>query len=194
MMFPTIERPQIQKILINDCGGDATQAIVILSKVQEFNKAMNNNNAGVAGTAHGGEAITGGKQQIPLQVIQQPQRVHQVQVNTNQDDCCNNCECCAMKPASYKTGLYKIDYTMYHYSYLILFLFTIYPEASLESLRYSFYGLYLPLIGLIMMMIASIIGIVNLANNKIFIEGVTKSSTIAGSLFIFGGLFYFLGA
>ena len=29
MMFPTIERPQIQNIFINECGGDGTKAIVI---------------------------------------------------------------------------------------------------------------------------------------------------------------------
>ena len=83
---------------------------------------MNNNNAYVQGTANSGEAITGGnRQQIPLQVVQ-PQIIQPVQVShqRNQDDCCGNCECCAMKPASYKSGVYKIDYIIYHYSYLIL--------------------------------------------------------------------------
>jgi len=194
MMFPTIERPQIQKILINDCGGDATKAIVILSKVQEFNKAMNNNAGG--GTANSGEAISGRKQQIPLQVVQQPQVIQQAQVAPRQDDCCGECggcDCCAMKPASYKSGLYKIDYSMYHYSFLILFLSTVYPEASLQSLEFSAYGLYLPLIGLIMIAIACCMGIFIDMNNKIFVEAQAKASTIRGALFIFGGLFYFLG-
>ena len=115
MMFPSIERPRIQEILVNECNNDSTKAIVILSKIEQFNKSMNNvnyvsvNQAGNTGNAGEATQFNQVNQQISLQVIQ-PQPLQQpIPVQASQD-CCG-CECCAMKPASYKNGLYRIEFS-----------------------------------------------------------------------------------
>eukprot|EP01084_Bolivina_argentea_P138534 243849_1 len=74
MMFPTVERPQIQNILVNECGGDTTKSIVILTKIQQFNRSMNNANPNQPKeTFNAGESIQPTAavtpQQIPLQVV-----------------------------------------------------------------------------------------------------------------------------
>ena len=124
-----------------------------------------NNAANPAQTAKWGEAFRDvnvvnpiQSQQIPLSVNNQG-RLQNVQA-TSTDDCCNCgcnhcCECCLIKPASYKDGLYRIDYKIYNISFLIFSVFTIYPESTLYALSESYHGLYLPTTGLIFMFIAS---------------------------------------
>eukprot|EP01083_Nonionella_stella_P083447 230766_1 len=114
MMFPTIERPTVQNILVNECHSDTTKAIVILSRIHQFNSSMNN--ASGQFTSNSGEAnITtlyspNQSQQIPLSVnsnppiqpISSPQNISNSGANNN--DCCKNCgnccQCCLIKPAS----------------------------------------------------------------------------------------------
>ena len=156
---------------------------------------MNNNNNG--GTSNNGEAIP--KQQIPLQVVQQPvqyQANNQQQIVHQQGGCCGEgggCACCLMKPASYKNGLYGIDFKMYHISFLVFSIINFYPETGLDSLELSYHGLYLPVIGLVLITISAIMGLYFGATMSSLNESVIKLSTVRGSLYIFGGLLYFLG-
>eukprot|EP01083_Nonionella_stella_P276769 940710_1 len=54
MMFPTIERPTIENIVVNECGGDTNKSIVILTKIEQFN----NSNANAKNeTANAGEYV-----------------------------------------------------------------------------------------------------------------------------------------
>eukprot|EP01084_Bolivina_argentea_P013501 25356_1 len=204
MLFPSIERPTVKNILINECKGDTTKSIVILTKIQQFNQSMNKANVNEK-TINSGEsqpinataAIS--PSQIPLQVVshvQQPANSNQIQYSIN--NCCNDggcndcgCACCLMKPASYTKGLYKIDYKIYNLSFLIFSIFTFYPEISLYSLSASYQGLYLPAIGLIFIFIAS--AMVCFINNNSDIGQENKMGSIRGALFIFGGLLYLLG-
>mmetsp|Transcript_65419 Transcript_65419/g.104171 ORF Transcript_65419/g.104171 Transcript_65419/m.104171 type:complete len:481 (-) Transcript_65419:108-1550(-) len=196
-MFPTIERPQIKNILENECQGDSTRAIVILTKIDQFNKNMNG--GGAAGTANGGEQVVvtaaGGPQQIPLQVMNQGQVVHAQPVYAagvaGQDDCCGSCECCLLKPASYRNGLYRIDYKMYDISFVAFAVFSFYSEISIDSLDPSYHGFYLPSIALIFFFFAGLFYFfVKKPVNDISLKNINFAR---GALYILGGVLYLLG-
>jgi len=166
----------------------------MLTRIHDFNLSMNNA-ANPAQTAKSGEALNSVSvinphpQQIPLS-INNPA----VQPMNPSEDCCNCgcgsccCECCLIKPASYTDGLYRIDYKIYNISFLIFSVFTIYPESTLYALSESYHGLFLPTTGLIFFIIASSFMLCAKDN-----KSPNSVNCVRGSLFIFGGLFYFLG-
>eukprot|EP01083_Nonionella_stella_P170164 578468_1 len=181
-MFPTIERATIQNIVVNECGGDTTKSIVILTKIQQFNNSNANANKD---TVNAGEAVPTTatvSQQIPLQV----HAVAYPSAGADSADCCgsNSCACCLMKPASYKNGLYPIDYRMYNISFFLFAALTVYPDGSLDLAYHdsSNHGLYLPVSGLALIIVATVM---EFAPNTL--------GNIRGGLYIFGGLLYALG-
>eukprot|EP01083_Nonionella_stella_P185445 676225_1 len=204
MMFPTVERPQIQNILVNECGGDTTKSIVILTKIQQFNRSMNNANPNQPKeTFNAGESIQPTAavtpQQIPLQVVvPQPTAYTHTNASGNMDpDCCatccgpDSCACCLMKPASYTNGLYRIDYRMYNTAFFMFAAMTAYPDCTLESLDTSYHGLYLPIAGLVLIALAA--GLQLFVSNDNDVGARNTCGSLRGCLYIFGGLFYFLG-
>eukprot|EP01084_Bolivina_argentea_P237077 398535_1 len=181
-MFPTIERATIQNIVVNECGGDTTKSIVILTKIQQFNNSNANANKD---TVNAGEAVPTTatvSQQIPLQV----HAVAYPSAGADSADCCgsNSCACCLMKPASYKNGLYPIDYRMYNISFFLFAALTVYPDGSLDLAYHdsSNHGFYLPVSGLALIIVATVM---EFAPNTL--------GNIRGGLYIFGGLLYALG-
>jgi len=193
-MFPSIERTRIQTILVDECGGDSNQAIVILSKIDQFNQSVRNQQAAnVAGTSHAGEAIqptTQVAQQIPLQIVS-PQPYAQPAA---QDDCCacDGCSpCCNVKPASYQNGLYAIDFTMYNISFFVFAALSFYPEITIDSLDVSLHGLYLPPIALIVMVLASVMSLC--IKKPVNDPSLSCVNFARGCLFILAGLLYFIG-
>ena len=195
--------------MVEECNGDTTKAIVLLTKIQDFNQAMNNSNNNNNNNNHpinrifnprqtgnsGGEATVISQQQIPLTINAANNHSlatsQVVQNNGDQQDCCNCgncCQCCLIKPASYKNGLYRIDYQIYNISFLLFSMFTVYPESILYSLSQSYQGLYLPTIGLLLIFSASFFMFCK-KDNLI----VDNCNFIRGCMFIFGGLLYLLG-
>eukprot|EP01083_Nonionella_stella_P149602 475431_1 len=188
-MFPTIERATIQNIVVNECGGDTTKSIVILTKIQQFNNSNANANNDTVNAGEVVQPTAAVSQQIPLQV-HAPHAVANPSVGgdcADCNDCCgsNSCACCLMKPASYKKGLYPIDYQMYTLSFFLFAVFTVYPDATLDELSptiASNYALYLPVAGLSLIIVGALLQCVP-----------NISGTIRGGLYIFGGLLYSLG-
>eukprot|EP01083_Nonionella_stella_P170165 578470_1 len=188
-MFPTIERATIQNIVVNECGGDTTKSIVILTKIQQFNNSNANANNDTVNAGEVVQPTAAVSQQIPLQV-HAPHAVANPSAGSDCadcNDCCgsNSCACCLMKPASYKKGLYPIDYQMYTLSFFLFAVFTVYPDATLDELSptiASNYALYLPVAGLSLIIVGALLQCVP-----------NISGTIRGGLYIFGGLLYSLG-
>eukprot|EP01083_Nonionella_stella_P305787 1068205_1 len=180
-IFPTIERATIQNIVVNECGGDTTKSIVILTKLQQFNNSNANANQDTTNSGETVQPTASAPQQIPLQVVG-AQSAGTDCADCN--DCCgpDSCACCLMKPASYKNGLYEIDYKMYTLSFFLFAVLTVYPDATLPSFSTSHFGFYLPVSGLSLIIIATVM---QCAPNT--------WPTIRGYLYIFGGLGYLLG-
>eukprot|EP01083_Nonionella_stella_P090121 251786_1 len=187
-IFPTIERATIQNIVVNECGGDTTKSIVILTKLQQFNNSNANANQDTTNSGETVQPTASAPQQIPLQVLGPPSgAVGYPSAGTDCadcNDCCgpDSCACCLMKPASYKNGLYEIDYKMYTLSFFLFAVLTVYPDATLPSFSTSHFGFYLPVSGLSLIIIATVM---QCAPNT--------WPTIRGYLYIFGGLGYLLG-
>eukprot|EP01083_Nonionella_stella_P149601 475429_1 len=181
-MFPTIERATIQNIVVNECGGDTTKSIVILTKIQQFNNSNANANKDTVNAGEAVQTTATVSQQIPLQV----HAVAYPSAGADSADCCgsNSCACCLMKPASYKNGLYPIDYRMYNISFFLFAALTVYPDGSLDLAYHdsSNHGFYLPVSGLALIIVATVM---EFAPNTL--------GNIRGGLYIFGGLLYALG-
>ena len=198
LMFSGIERPKIQDILVNQCNNDATQAIVILTRIQQFNQSVNNAGASVAQTSRSGEAIpataTVTPSALPLSV-QPVQPIQAAPVAANQGCCtgCNNCcPCCLTKPASYNNGLYPIDYKMYSIAFFIFAATTIYMELTLQCFEYTHYGLYCPAIGLVLIAMASLLMLCIKPGSEKDVGHQNRCGFFRGFMFIIGGLLYFL--
>ena len=183
---------------------------MILTRIQDFNRAMNvkpinpNNPInrifypGLRQTGNAGEPVQPQQpQQIPLAInaannysLASSTVVPAANPYLNQDccECSHCCQCCLIKPASYKNGLYRIDHQMYSVAFLLFAAFTIYPESILYSLHQSYQGLYLPSVGLALIFSASFFIFCKKDN---FIQD--NCNFLRGSMFIFGGLFYILG-
>eukprot|EP00484_Ammonia_sp_Unknown_P024535 CAMPEP_0197026818 /NCGR_PEP_ID=MMETSP1384-20130603/6838_1 /TAXON_ID=29189 /ORGANISM="Ammonia sp." /LENGTH=498 /DNA_ID=CAMNT_0042455561 /DNA_START=32 /DNA_END=1528 /DNA_ORIENTATION=- len=198
-LFPTIERPTVQSILVTECNGDTTKAIVLLTRIQEFNTRINAPVVPYAPqqTGNSGEAVTVSvyqppPQQIPLSIpMANVHAAHSLNTATvvPTNDCCQDCcVCCAMKPASYSAGLYRIDYAVYNYAFLLFAAFTIYPETVLYSLHQSYQGLYLPTAGLSMFILAALMKVCKHDD-----KAADTFNFIRGGLYFIGGLLYLLG-
>eukprot|EP01084_Bolivina_argentea_P007901 14816_1 len=217
--FTSLDEPTIQKVL-QECNGDTNQAIIILMKVEQFNRSMNQANVNPQNGE--GQAIsTQNANQVaisPVQ-IQAPIPLQVVQVNTNNlfanirtqhptwalyldkspnhcMQCCDpiNCQCCAqscascyMIPDQYKLGLYKIDLTVKNISFLLFILMTFVGEVTVIVLREANRAFYIPIIGLTILLFASILFFFSKTRTE------TTLNRVIGWLYISGGFLYFVG-